>query len=162
MKPNRQRILVIGILILAPVILAGCQGKKSEPPTATPLPIFEYTQPTEPPSVATAAAAAANNAPEIDPTAVARGANNYERLECFTCHGENGAGGAGSIGDKEAPPLTGLTLTEDEFIDWMRTGGTLGNDHLFSTNRLSESGGKNLYQYLRALGSESEAPDGDE
>jgi mono/diheme cytochrome c family protein len=145
-------------MILAALALAGCgQGAEPTPrPTSTPLPRFEQVHtPTEPAVIATAVATAtarsSQNTVALDPTAIARGQDNWRRLECASCHGENGEGGAGSIGDREAPPLTGLTLTEDEFIDWLRTGGTLGNDHLFSTDRLSDRGGRNLYQFVLSL-----------
>jgi hypothetical protein len=43
-------------------------------------------------------------------------------------------------------------VTQDQFIDFLRSGGTLGNAHLYSTNRLSDAGGKNLYLYVLSLG----------
>ncbi len=156
-RPGKALILMI-LVVLA---LAGCgQGEEPTPrPTSTPLPRFEQVQPpTEPAAIATAVATAtarsSQNTAALDPTAIARGQDNWTRLECASCHGENGEGGAGSIGDREAPPLTDLTLTEDEFIDWLRTGGTLGNDHLFSTDRLSDRGGRNLYQFVQSLGAD--------
>jgi mono/diheme cytochrome c family protein len=87
----------------------------------------------------------------LNPTAVARGAGNWDRLRCATCHGAAGGGGAGEIDGTPAPSLQNLALTEDEFIDWMRSGGTLGSKHQYSTDRLSDSGGKNLYQFLISL-----------
>lgn len=142
------------------LLIVACQPQPTATPlpTSTPLPIFEYQSPTKLPedNVATASAAtttaenqAAEDEPTLDPTAVARGANNWERLECASCHGENGEGGT-------APPLTGLELTQAEFIDWMRTGGTLGSDHLFSADRLSDNGSRTLYQFVLSLGAESE------
>lgn len=153
---STNRLPGIALMTLALLLLVACQGgpTPTRPPTATPLPIYAaQATPTEAPQVATAAAATASApTPALDLTAVARGQTNWARLECARCHGENGEGGAGSIGDKVAPPLAGLTLTQDEFITWLRTGGTLGNAHLFSTDRLSDSGSRNLYQFVLSLG----------
>jgi mono/diheme cytochrome c family protein len=145
------------ILILI-LILAACGGDDdaTELPTNTLLPRFQQAATaTEPAIIVTVVAAtptAETEGVSLNPTAIARGLNSWERLECASCHGENGEGGAGSIGDTEAPSLIGLELSEDEFIDWLRTGGDLGSDHLFSTDRLSDNGSRNLYQYVLSLG----------
>jgi cytochrome c553 len=160
---NGFRLGVMGIVLV--VAVAACGGSEdgdSEPrPTNSPLPQFEeVVPPTEPPELATAAAATMqtgeNGETELNPTAVARGANSWERLECASCHGANGEGGAGEIDGIQAPALTDLAMTENEFIDWMRSGGPLGSKHQFSTDRLSDSGGRNLYQYLLSLGAEQQ------
>lgn len=95
----------------------------------------------------TAAAAGAGEI-ALDPVAVERGKGRYEALECGSCHGVNGEG------TDEGPALAGTELSQDEFITFLRTGGTIGNDHLYSTNRLSESGGRNLYIYVLSLSAE--------
>lgn len=148
-------------LVAAALLLAACasQPTATPRPTNTPLPVFQAVDPTEPPALATAAAAraaateaVAAEAVALDPTAVARGQGRWEALECASCHGENGEGGAGEIDGTEAPALIDMELSEDEFIDWLRSGGTLGNDHLYSTDRLSDSGSRNLYQFVLSLG----------
>lgn len=147
-------------LLVLVLILAACGGggddDATELPTNTLLPRFQQAATaTEPAIIATAVAAvptAETEGVSLNPTAIARGLSSWERLECASCHGENGEGGSGSIGDLEAPSLVGLELSEDEFIDWLRTGGELGSDHLFSTDRLSDSGSRNLYQYVLSLG----------
>jgi mono/diheme cytochrome c family protein len=150
----------VGVLLL--IALAGCASAPTATPrpTSTPIPRFEAVEPTEPPQIATSAAATDSAgddadvaAVELNPTAVARGQGSWERLECASCHGEAGEGGAGELDGKESPALVDTELTEDEFIDWLRTGGTLGNDHLYSTDRLSDSGGRNLYQFVQSLSS---------
>ncbi|MCZ7542183.1 MAG: cytochrome c [Anaerolineae bacterium] len=163
MNMNRKRFGAIALIALGALALAAC-GQGATPtarPTVSPIPIYEYPTPTEAPALATlaaatatAAAAASTPTSALDPTAVARGQTNWERLECASCHGENGEGGAGSIGDIVAPPLVGLTLTQQEFVTWLRTGGPLGNAHLFSTDRLSDTGSRNLYQFVLSLGEE--------
>jgi mono/diheme cytochrome c family protein len=136
-------------LILLLLALAACGGAAAPAETATPgptntalIPTFSFTQPTAPPSVATAAAAGAG---ALDAQAVERGRGRYEALECASCHG---AAGEGIDGEKSLLAYAG---TEAEFISFMRSGGELGVDHQYSTNRLSESGGRNLYQYLLSL-----------
>jgi mono/diheme cytochrome c family protein len=71
-------------------------------------------------------------------------------LECGKCHGANGEGAA------DGPALIGLTLDEEDFISFLHSGGKLGSEHQYSTNRLSDSGGRNLSHYLLSLGSASE------
>ena len=96
-------------------------------------------------TVAAMTAAADTSAAGLDPERVERGRDRYVALECATCHGENGEG------TEENTALVGLELSEDEFVSFMRSGGSLGAEHQYSTNRLSDSGGKNLYQYLLSL-----------
>ncbi len=140
------------------LLLAACSSQEGPPaePTITPtqFPTFAFSQPTEAPQVATAAAAtaAAREAGDsgelvLDPESVERGQGRYVALECGSCHGENAEGG-------EAPTLIGYAATEADFINFMRTGGELGNDHRFPAERLSNSGIVNLYQYLRSLSAE--------
>ncbi len=133
-------------------MLAACSPSSSTSestvvPTNTTIPTFSFDEPTAAPSVATAAAtlAAEGGAQGLDLEAVERGKNRYEVLECGSCHGANGEG------TDKGGALTALALSEEEFISFMRSGGELGADHQYSTNRLSESGGRNLYQYLLSL-----------
>lgn len=44
-----------------------------------------------------------------------------------------------------------FSLPEEDFSAFVRTGGELGARHQFSTDGLSDSGSRNLYQYLVAL-----------
>jgi mono/diheme cytochrome c family protein len=149
----------VALAALLLVALTACGGGEKGPPrpTSTPLPQFEeIIPPTTVPLLETAAAtvqAGAAARPVIDPTAVARGAVNWERLQCASCHGDHGQGGVGEINGVKAPSLIDMTLTESEFISWLRSGGSVGNAHLFSTDRLSDSGGRNLYQYVLSLSS---------
>lgn len=144
------------LLCMMSLWLVGCGGGASNAPTplptSTPIPTFQYVAPTVDPALATAAAARQGGTEEagaLDPVIVQRGRDAYVRLECGSCHGENGEGTeAGSA-------LAGTTLSEDDFITYLRTGGDVGNDHLFASNRLSDSGGRNLYAYVLSLAAES-------
>jgi mono/diheme cytochrome c family protein len=156
--PQRSdSIRVLAIMASVLLILSACGSSSSKSPkaTSTTLPLFQEVQtPTVPSVFATIAAtetASETSASTLNPTAVARGASSWDRLGCGTCHGANGEGGAGEIDGTPAPSLQNLTLTEAQFIDWMRSGGTVGSKHQFSTDRLSDSGGKNLDQYLLSL-----------
>jgi mono/diheme cytochrome c family protein len=153
--PSRVFAVLIVLLLLA---LTACGSEDSIPQaTSTPLPRFEQVATsTEAPVIATLiatqAGSSAEDVPAINPTAAARGQGSWIRLECFTCHGQQGEGNSGPNEAQNGPAIAGTQLTEDEFIDWLRTGGSLGNDHLFPTDRLSDSGGRNLYQYVLSLG----------
>jgi mono/diheme cytochrome c family protein len=140
------------LMIITAFLLAACGAASPSPEssraTVTPIPVYQYNVPTEPPQLATVAAltaAAGGNSSDLDPELVERGRGRYVALECGVCHGENGEG------TDDGSPLTELALNEEDFISFMRSGGTLGADHQYSTNRLSDSGGRNLYQYLLSL-----------
>ena len=64
---------------------------------------------------------------------------------CAECHGD------GATGTDQASTLVGLTLSEDEFEDLIRTGGELGPDHLFGSTKISPDGLKAVYAYLTSL-----------
>jgi len=133
--------------------LNDAQQAEEEP---TPFPTFEFVAPTNPPAFnqsaeeteeasVEATAEAEVETVELDERAVSRGLGRYEALECAFCHGEAG------VGTDEFEGLIDYSATEAEFITFMRTGGTIGNSHQYSTDRLSENGAKNLYQYILSL-----------
>lgn len=64
---------------------------------------------------------------------------------CAECHG------AGATGTEDGAALVGLTLSEDEFEDLLRTGGALGPEHLFGSTKISPDGLNALYAYLASL-----------
>lgn len=144
------RHLIIGLLIIT---LSACGSATPTQilPTVTPFPSFQFVPPTEAASVVTVGAATvtAGSKPVLDSEKVEAGKRSYARLECGSCHGEGGKG------TDKGPALAGAKLNETEFIGMLRTGGKLGNAHLFSTNRLSDAGGKDLYQYILSLESGS-------
>ncbi|MCC6801412.1 MAG: hypothetical protein IT319_00905 [Anaerolineae bacterium] len=146
---NRALFLVLVMLF------AACSGA-AEPtpttarPTVTSIPVFEYVPPTEVPQLATLAvmtATAVENASALDPVKVERGSDRYVALECGSCHGDSGEG------TDQGSALTTFAMSEADFISFMRSGGSMGAEHQYSTNRLSTSGGSNLYQYLLSLSS---------
>lgn len=149
--PTRLHLSLLTLILLL-LTLAACGGAAAPSETATPaptntaiIPTFSFTQPTAPPSVATAAATVTVGVAAVDTQAIERGRGRYEALDCASCHGDVGEG---IDGEKS---LLAYAATEAEFISFMRSGGELGTDHQYSTNRLSESGGRNLYLYLMSL-----------
>jgi mono/diheme cytochrome c family protein len=151
-----QQLMMMGAILL----IAGCSGAGSPQDTTTnssatspvkEIPTYSFSQPTAPPQVATAAATLVSNAATtaeaaaLDPQAVERGKGRYEALDCASCHGANGEGTDQGIS------LQAYNASEAEFVTFMRSGGSLGAAHQYGTNRLSESGAANLYQYLRSL-----------
>ena len=152
------------MLVSVVLLLAACGGGTDQSTTdtnttpaasSTPVvnvPTFSFTQPTAPPAVATAAATlvpagdATADANALDPEKVELGRGRYEALECASCHGANGEGVTDQGG-----PLLEYTASEADFVTFMRSGGELGVDHQYATNRLSDSGASNLYAYLQSL-----------
>lgn len=160
---SRVTYLVILIALLAACSPAADAPTATSAPSATPaatatprvnIPTFAFVAPTVAPQIATAvvtATAAAPTAIALEPTAVARGLDRYVALGCVECHGEAGRG----VDGVEGGALNNLELTLEEFITFMRSGGTVGVSHQYSTNRLSDSGGRNLYLYLMSLKNET-------
>lgn len=145
--------IALCIALVASLALAACGGKGASAtalPTFTPIPTYKYEEPTSAAQLATdvataEATAATTTNTTLDAAAVEKGKGRYDALDCASCHGAAGEGtdkGSSLIVSKQ---------TEDEFITFMRSGGKLGADHQYATNRLSDSGGKALYQYLLSL-----------
>ncbi|MCC7446826.1 MAG: cytochrome c [Anaerolineae bacterium] len=142
-------LTLIGVLIL---IVTACGSKSAPTPTTeeatlTPFPTYNFVQPTAVPFAVTSAATvqADTSTQALDPEKVALGKGRYEALNCGSCHGVD------AKGTDKGKALVPNTLTEDQFIDFLRSGGKLGNDHLYSTNRLSDTGSRNLYLYIVSL-----------
>ena len=63
---------------------------------------------------------------------------------CAECHGAKAEGDS-------AAALTGLALDKAEFENLLRTGGEIGSEHLFGTQKVSEKGLGGLFAYLSSL-----------
>lgn len=118
-------------------------------PATIGIPTFQFVEPTVAAQVATAVveetASATAEATSVSSEAVDRGRGRYEALACAECHGENGEG------NDKGPSLLDYDKSLDDFVGFMRSGGSMGSEHQYSTNRLSQSGSENLYQYLLSL-----------
>lgn len=64
---------------------------------------------------------------------------------CAECYGEDAAG------TDQASSLVGLTLSEDDFEDLIRTGGELGPDRLFGSTKISPDVLSAVFAYLTSL-----------
>ena len=140
----------IALVALLAVFLAAC-GAASPTQTAgstpTLFPTYAFNPPTLPPAIASLAssATAAATLAAPDPERITLGMGRYVALKCGDCHGDAGQG------TSKGSPLAGTKLSQDDFINFLRTGGTVGDSHLYSTNRLSETGGENIYLYVLSL-----------
>jgi mono/diheme cytochrome c family protein len=94
----------------------------------------------------TSATVVTDDAPAISAADLTRGASAYARNNCAECHGENGEGVAG-----KGKAIAGTTLTENEFTNLLRTGGGLGNTHIFGPSAVSPGGMTVLYAYVQSL-----------
>jgi mono/diheme cytochrome c family protein len=154
LSKSKYSMILIGLVAL---ILAGaCSSGPAATETArlstpTPIPTFQFVQRTPAPQLATLAAATSiaaasdANSTGLDPEIVARGKDRYEALECASCHGAN------AEGSDDGSALIESSLNEEDFISFLRSGGTVGSSHQYSTNRLSDGGSRNLYTYIRSL-----------
>ena len=75
-----------------------------------------------------------------------RGANAYTKNKCGDCHGAKGEG----VADK-GKAIAGTALSLKEFDVVLRTGGGLGNTHIFGRSAVSPSGMEALYAYVQSL-----------
>ena len=148
----KQSVTVLLIVLTLPLLLFACGRSQpaSTPDTsfldATPLSTHVFKQPT---TIIKEAAAKETNTPEPAQSAdLARGERSYTAKGCADCHGAKGAGVEG-----KGKKLAGITLSEQEFEDVLRTGGQgkLGNSHLFGVQAISPSGMKVLYAYVKSF-----------
>lgn len=77
---------------------------------------------------------------------LARGEAAYTKNKCGDCHGAKGEG----VTDK-GNAIAGTTLSLEEFDALLRTGGGLGNDHIFGRSAVSPSGMEALYAYVQSF-----------
>ena len=143
--------IFVMISLLVALILAACGGNSAPAiPTQTIIPTYSFLTPTPFAAIETAVATTAADVTAeatagLDPEVVARGKARYDALACATCHGANGEG------TDKAKPLTTFTMSQGNFVTFMRSGGKIGPTHQYATNRLSITGGAALYQYLLSL-----------
>ncbi len=64
---------------------------------------------------------------------------------CAQCHG------ADLQGTEQGGALTVRDMSQDEFVVLLRTGGALGNQHLFGTTKVSQTGIADLWGYLQSI-----------
>lgn len=74
------------------------------------------------------------------------GQRAYEKNKCGDCHGAKGEG----VADK-GKAIAGTTLSFEDFDKVLRTGGGLGNSHIFGRSAVSPKGMEALYAYVQGL-----------
>ena len=150
------RIQLMIAILIAMVAFAACTSSgdsaNNSPtafPTLTPIPSYNFVLPSATAQLVTlapvTATPTAGSSDSLDPEKVSKGKDRYTALACNTCHGDNGEG------TDKGKALTTFVMSEDDFISFMRSGGSMGSAHQYATNKLSDSGGKNLYEYLKSL-----------
>jgi len=97
-------------------------------------------------TTAVSATVAASETVQTSAPDLARGARTYEKNKCAECHGAAGEG----VADKGSA-IAGTALTLSEFENTLRTGGGVGNTHIFGPSAVSRSGMAILYQYVQSL-----------
>lgn len=85
----------------------------------------------------------ASSAAMVDLT---RGENAYTKNKCGDCHGAKGEGVA-----DQGKAIAGTALSLNDFDVLLRTGGGLGNTHIFGRSAVSPSGMEALYSYVQSL-----------
>ncbi len=78
---------------------------------------------------------------------LARGSRSYAKNKCADCHGDKGE----VIAGKTTKAIGGTTLAEDQFDQFLRTGGGLGDTHIFGPGAISPGGMQALYAYVKSL-----------
>jgi mono/diheme cytochrome c family protein len=149
----KQSVTVLLIVLTLPLILLACgRSQSASAPTdksfldATPLSTHVFQQPTT--IIKEVAAKETDTPAPVQAADLSRGERSYTAKGCADCHGAKGEGVEG-----KGKKLAGITLSEQEFEDLLRTGeqGKLGNSHLFGVQAISPSGMKVLYAYVKSF-----------
>lgn len=158
---NHWRLFRIGLLIMAMWLLIACGGQQSgddassaagAAPVVPTMPSGQFkavgeqnviTSTTALTTTAQTTQTAASAAATAD---LARGEAAYVKNKCGDCHGAAGEG----VTDK-GNALIDMTLSFEEFDKLLRTGGGLGNTHIFGRSAVSPSGMEALYAYTQAF-----------
>jgi len=97
--------------------------------------------------VSTTSAASQTQTTNASADDLARGNRSYIKNKCSDCHGERGEVMAG----KTTKAIGGTTLTVEQFDQFLRTGGGLGDSHIFGPGAISPGGMQVLYAYVKSL-----------
>lgn len=146
--------LTIALVFLALLLFACGRSQPAGGPApgstllaATPISTHVFKQPTT--IIKEAAVAEKAETPEAEaaaPEDLARGERTYTSKSCGDCHGAQGEGVEG-----QGSKLAGTTVTEQAFTDFLRTGGGVGNSHLYGPQSISPSGMEALYAYVKSF-----------
>ncbi len=151
-RESLARLISLPLCLLS-LLLAGCTGStSSEPVQVLPTPTMPVARFTAVAGELNEAAVVATQEQSQAAAAVTTGdleaGQRVYANRCAECHGANRQGTA------EGRALTTLDMTADEFLRLLRTGGELGNDHLFGPTKISNPGIESLFAYLTTAVSE--------
>jgi mono/diheme cytochrome c family protein len=152
---------LISFLVVVALIFAACGGSNSSSSASnggTPIPtptqmsgsftavgeqsvLTDTAELLETASVTESASSANTN---VD---LSVGERSYTKNKCGDCHGAKGEG----VADK-GNAIAATSLSLEEFDKVLRTGGGLGNSHIFGRSAVSPSGMEALYAYVQSLG----------
>lgn len=153
--------IIVAIFLISLVVVACGRGQSggdtsaSAAPTAPPLPVptknfvavGQLTVLTNTTTVSETAQTTQTSQSAAAGGDLKRGETAYTKNKCGDCHGAKGEG----VPDKGGP-VVGTTITFEEFDKVLRTGGGLGNTHIFGRSAVSPSGMEALYAYVLSLG----------
>src|SRR5258707_14897263 len=128
MRLNWARKASFTTLSLLALLLVACRPASTEIlPTLTPFPTYDYIPPSEAPVELTVVARMPTTSATqtFDPGKVELGKSRYVALTCGSCHGDDGKG------TDNGPAVVGMTLSQDDFITLLRTGGKMGSAHQY-------------------------------
>ena len=161
-----SRLLFVLILVLFVIVACGrnrdtaagdTQSPSSDRLAAPTMPAGQFTAVGEQ-SVLTTTAVLTDTEPATQTTQttqttaatapdLSRGEAAYTKNKCGDCHGAQGEG----VADK-GNAIAGTAISLEEFDAVLRTGGGLGNSHIFGRSAVSPSGMEALYAYVQSLG----------
>ena len=152
----RKRILQLMLLFSALILLAACgggnsstdsdSGASSEPTVAPTMPSASFAAVSQSAGVITETLVVSETESSGSTGDLDRGAAAYTKNKCGDCHGANGEG----VTDK-GNAIAGTTLSAEDFETVLRTGGGLGNEHIFGRSAISPGGMTALYEYVQSL-----------
>ncbi|MCB9157299.1 MAG: cytochrome c [Caldilineaceae bacterium] len=150
----RKSILQLVLLFSVLILLAACGGSNSstdagatsEPTVAPTMPSASFAAVSQSAGVITETLVVSETESSGSTGDLDRGAAAYTKNKCGDCHGANGEG----VTDK-GNAIAGTTLSAEDFETVLRTGGGLGNEHIFGRSAISPGGMTALYEYVQSL-----------
>lgn len=156
-RPSLLRIVLIAVVLLVTACGRGAGNtetvaQSAAPPTPT-RPFGQFTAVGEQ-SILTKTNTLTESVQSTETTPIeessidlTRGEAAYVKNKCGDCHGAAGEG----VADKGSA-LAAMELSLTDFDTLLRTGGGLGNSHIFGRSAISPSGMEILYAYVQSLG----------
>lgn len=152
----RNRVLQLALIFSALILLAACgrsnsnatadAGTAAEPTVAPTMPAGNFAAVSQSAGVITETLVVSDTENTASTSDLERGAAAYTKNKCGDCHGANGEG----VADK-GNAIAGTALSIEDFENILRTGGGLGNEHIFGRSAISPGGMMALHDYVKSL-----------